>query len=104
MLIKRQALRAMAEKYRDLRYRSEFVSDSADPRYWSYALFNCLVKGDKGRFLNEDESFCHRWTQMGGEIWVDLESGLKGMGPVLTTSFSHPNGFDDFYLEAMSKI
>ncbi len=81
MLIKRSALQAMTVKYQDLRYRSEFVSDPADPRYWSYALFNCLVEGE--RFLNEDESFCRRWTQMGGEIWVDLESGLKGIGPVL---------------------
>jgi hypothetical protein len=83
MLIKRSALRAMTEKYRDLRYRSELVSDPADPRYWSYALFNCLAEGGQGRFLNEDESFCRRWTRMGGEIWVDLESGLKGVGPVL---------------------
>ena len=83
MLIKRPVLRTMAEKYQDLRYRSEFASDPADPRYWSYALFNCLTEGDRGRFLNEDESFCRRWIQIGGEIWVDLESGLKGIGPVL---------------------
>jgi hypothetical protein len=83
MLIKRSALVAMVEKYRDLRYRSELVTDPADTRYWSYALFNCLALGPSGKFLNEDESFCWRWTQMGGEIWVDLESGLKGVGPVL---------------------
>jgi hypothetical protein len=83
MLIKRSVLKAMTEKYRDLRYRSEFSSKPDDLRYWSYALFNCLTERDRGRFLNEDESFCHRWTQMGGEIWVDLESGLKGVGPVL---------------------
>jgi hypothetical protein len=83
MLIKRSVLVAMVEKYRDLRYRSELVSDPADPGYWSYALFNCLAQGPSGGFLNEDESFCRRWTQMGGEIWVDLESGLKGVGPVL---------------------
>lgn len=82
MLIKRSALEDMVEKYRSLRYKSEFASDPADSRYWSYALFNCLIETDKG-LLNEDESFCRRWTDMGGEIWVDLESALKGEGPVV---------------------
>jgi hypothetical protein len=82
MLIKRSALKAMVEKHSDLRYKSEFSPSPADPRYWSYALFNCLIDGDRG-FLSEDESFSLRWIQMGGEIWVDLESALKGMGPTV---------------------
>jgi hypothetical protein len=83
MLIKRAVLKAMTEKYQDLRYKNEFAADPADPRYWSYAIFNCLIEGNQGRFLSEDESFCHRWTEMGGEIWVDLESGLKVVGPTV---------------------
>ena len=82
MLIKRSALKAMADKYADLRYKSEFSNTPTDPRYWSYALFNCLIDGERG-FLSGDESFCLRWTQMGGEIWVDLESALKGVGPTV---------------------
>lgn len=81
MLIKREALRAMIQKYGDLRYRSEFGTAPDDPRYWSYAIFNCMIGGKNGRFLSGDESFCKRWTDMNGEIWVDLESALKGVGP-----------------------
>jgi hypothetical protein len=84
MLITRGALQAMTHKYGDLRYRSEFGIPPDDLRYWNYALFNCMIEGDKGRFLSADESFCKRWTDLGGEIWVDLESALKGVGPKAT--------------------
>lgn len=83
MLLKRSALRTMAEKYPDSRYRSDLVNDPRDPRYYSFALFNCLVEPGGGRFLDADESFCRRWIQTGGEIWVDLENALKGVGPVV---------------------
>jgi hypothetical protein len=79
MLLKRSALRAMVEKHKDLRYRSEFKTSPDDPRYWSYALFNCLIEEKTKRFLSADESFCSRWTSMGGDIWVDLESGQKAL-------------------------
>jgi len=69
MLIKRSALEAMIGHYPGLRYNSEFAAEPNDPRRWSYALFNCLVDG--GNWLSEDYSFCRRWTEMGGEIWVD---------------------------------
>ena len=83
LLLKRSACTTMAEKYPDLRYRSDLVGDPGDPRYYSFALFNCLVEPGGGRFLGADESFCRRWKQTGGEIWVDLESALKGVGPVV---------------------
>ena len=83
MLLKRSALQSMVEKYRDLRYRSDFPVDTKDPRYFSHALFNCMTEGKDGRFLSEDESFCRRWTALGGEIWVDTQGGLPGAGPPL---------------------
>jgi len=83
MLLKRPALKAMTAKYADLQYRSDLVGDPQDSRYHSWALFNCMVGEGGGKLLGADESFCRRWTQMGGEIWVDLESALKGVGPVV---------------------
>jgi hypothetical protein len=77
MLIKRGVLQAMVQKYMDLRYKSEFGTSSDDPRFWSCALFNCMIERETNGFLNGDESFCQRWTDMGGEIWVDLESAFN---------------------------
>ncbi len=84
MLLKRAALQTMVEKYKDLRYRSEFKTTPEDPRYWSYALFNCFIEEKTKTFLNADESFCSRWISLGCEIWVDLENGQKGLGPIVS--------------------
>jgi hypothetical protein len=35
---------------------------------------------EAGKYLSEDFSFCRRWTDMGGEIWVDIDSRLNHAG------------------------
>lgn len=84
MLIKRTALQSMVEGYQNLRYRSEFGTPPEDPRYWSYALFNCMIDQTTNRFLSGDESFCKRWSDLGGEIWVDLGNTQKEIGSNIT--------------------
>ena len=76
MLLKKSALKSMIGRYPELRYKSEFGTGPDDPRQWSYALFNCRIDKTSGKFLSEDHSFCRRWTDMGGEIWVD--QGVEG--------------------------
>lgn len=75
MLLKRSAVLALHQRYPELRYRNEFPPSGADPALlWNYALFNCLIDPRTGAFLDGDQSFCRRWTDMGGEIWLDLAS------------------------------
>ena len=45
-----------------------------------YALFECMIDPDTGEYLSEDFAFCRRWTDLGGEIWLDLESKLIHVG------------------------
>ena len=52
--------------------------DRSDNRF---ALFECMI-GEDGTYLSEDFAFCKRWTDMGGEIWADLESKLNHVGPM----------------------
>ncbi len=75
LLIKRSVFEIMAKKYPELRYQT----DGPVPRE-AHAFFNCLID-EQGSYLSEDYSFCKRWTDMGGEIWVDLNSRLNHMGP-----------------------
>ena len=35
---------------------------------------------EDGTYLSEDFAFCKRWTDMGGEIWADLNSRLNHVG------------------------
>jgi hypothetical protein len=83
MMIKRQVFLSMIEKYPELKYTKE--DQAEDPLRGSpcrYAFFNCLVDQATGTFLSEDYSFCKRWRDMGGEIWIDLQSKLTHTGSI----------------------
>jgi len=83
LLIRRAALAAMIEHYPELRYTREHqTEDPLRDSQWRSALFNCMIDEATGNYLSEDFSFCRRWTDMGGEIWVDLESRLTHVGSI----------------------
>jgi hypothetical protein len=85
MLIRRNALERMIERYPKLRYAREHKGEG-DPLAnspWRSALFNCLIDEATGTYLSEDYSFCKRWTDMGGEIWVDYKSRLSHVGTAI---------------------
>jgi hypothetical protein len=46
-----------------------------------FALFECMIDPKTGTYLSEDFAFCKRWTDIGGEIWADLQSELDHVGP-----------------------
>jgi hypothetical protein len=84
MLIKRSVLLAMIEKYPQLKYSGQFsAQEVGKKRNFLYALFNCILDEQAGVYLSEDFSFCRRWTDVGGEIWVDLQSRLSHVGPMV---------------------
>jgi hypothetical protein len=93
LMLRRHMLLAMIERYPELRYAHEHRPDDLlDGSPWRYALFNCFVD-ETGTYLSEDFSFCRRWTDMGGEIWIDLQSRLTHIGTVnfegdLSTQFA----------------
>ncbi len=81
LMIKRQALVKMIEAHPELRYtRENQAEDPLKGSKWRSALFNCLVDKETGVYLSEDYSFCRRWRDLGGEIWVDLTSHLAHTG------------------------
>jgi hypothetical protein len=40
-----------------------------------------MIDPKTATYLSEDFAFCKRWTDIGGEIWADLESRLDHVGP-----------------------
>jgi hypothetical protein len=83
LMIRRQALESMCRHYPALQFRREHIKPDplADSPH-RFALFDCLIDPESGHYLSEDYSFCRRWTDMGGEIWADLQSRLTHTGPV----------------------
>jgi hypothetical protein len=81
LMITRQALEQMCAHYPQLRYKRDHSADASLPSENRYALFECMISED-GTYLSEDFAFCKRWTEMGGEIWADLNSKLDHVGPM----------------------
>jgi hypothetical protein len=83
LMISRTALERLCEANPHLRYKN--VGLEGDPQRDSpnrFALFECMIDPETGTYLSEDFAFCQRWTDLGGEIWLDLESQLTHVGPM----------------------
>ncbi len=81
LMIRRAALERMCAHYPQLRYKRDHSIDAATESANRFALFECAIAED-GTYLSEDFAFCKRWTDMGGEIWADLNSRLHHIGPM----------------------
>lgn len=76
MMLKRTVFEQLAEAMPELSY-TDFSAASA-PRKMS-AFFEHIVKD--GRRWSEDYTFCERWRDIGGAIWLDPHISLGHWGP-----------------------
>jgi hypothetical protein len=101
LMIRRQALEKMCAHYASLQFfREHSIADPLAGSPHRFALFECLIDPTTGIYLSEDFSFCKRWTDLGGEIWADLESRLDHVGPTtfhgdVATQFIAPAQVDE---------
>jgi hypothetical protein len=82
LLIRRNVLERLCDAHPELKYRRVHYADGdtmADNAR-RYALFETMIDPDTGEYLSEDFAFCRRWTDLGGEIWLDLRSKLTHLG------------------------
>lgn len=81
LMVRRAALLRMCEAYPALRYRRvQAVGDPLIDSPYRVALFDCMIDPVSGAYLSEDFAFCRRWTDLGGEIWLDVRSRLTHQG------------------------
>ena len=45
-----------------------------------YALFDTMIDPVDRRYLSEDYTFCRRWQEIGGDIWLDPSISLNHYG------------------------
>jgi hypothetical protein len=83
LMIRRHALERMCAHpdYAPLQFHREHSHDALVGSPNRFALFECMIDPATGTYLSEDFAFCKRWTDIGGEIWADLESRLDHVGP-----------------------
>ena len=78
MLIKKTAIQKMINKYPEVSYIPEVYDNDNERGLKKYALFDTIIYNDK--YLSEDYTFCHRWQQMGGKIYLDPTIILDHVG------------------------
>ena len=83
LMIRRTALLKLCAAYPQLRYRCvDYQADPLTDSAYRVALFDCMIDPATGKYLSEDFAFCRRWSDLGGEIWIDVESKLTHTGPI----------------------
>ena len=83
LMIRRHVLERMCAHpgYASLQFFREHTHDALAGSRNRFALFECMIDPADGTYLSEDFAFCRRWTDIGGEIWADLDSRLDHVGP-----------------------
>jgi hypothetical protein len=83
LMIRRHALEKMCAHpgYAPLQFLREHSRDALAGSPNRFALFECMIDPATSTYLSEDFAFCKRWTDIGGEIWADLDSRLDHVGP-----------------------
>jgi hypothetical protein len=78
-LVKKEVVKKMTVAHPELHYKND---SSIDPRFnpYCYALWDTMIDPRDRRYLSEDYTFCRRWQDMGGEIWVDPNTKLSHVG------------------------
>lgn len=79
MLFDRSVIQSMMDKWPELHYKNDLNTDAKfDP--YMYALFDTIICPDTKRYLSEDYTFCRRWQEIGGTIWMDPSINLDHQG------------------------
>ncbi len=81
-LVRRSAIQRLFDAYPETRFTATHAypaPPTASPHL--YALFESMIDPDNGAYVSEDYAFCRRWRDLGGEIWLDLDSRLTHTGP-----------------------
>ena len=78
MMIKRSTIEQMQMAYPSTKYTDDVGFLRGNENKHAFALFDCGVEND--HYLSEDWMFCHRWTKMGGSVYLDVSINLMHTG------------------------
>ncbi len=78
MMIARNVITTMSQHYANTKYTDDVNFLNNEENKYAYALFDCGVIDD--HYYSEDWMFCHRWTSIGGSIWLDASIDLTHTG------------------------
>jgi hypothetical protein len=80
MMIKREAIMKLIKAYPELKYNNDVQINNNQVDQHFYALFDTMIDPVDRRYLSEDYTFCRRWQEIGGDIWLDPSISLNHYG------------------------
>lgn len=80
MMIKREAILKLLKAYPELKYNNDVNINNNQINDHFYALFDTMIDPVDKRYLSEDYTFCRRWQEIGGDIWLDPSISLNHYG------------------------
>jgi len=80
MMVRRSTFLRMIAAYPELKFAAAHDRAQHDPTANQYALFDCMIEPDTRHYLSEDYTFCRRWRDIGGKIWLDTQGALVHTG------------------------
>ena len=80
MMISREAILKMIKAYPELKYNNDVNINNGDLKDHFYALFDTMIDPVDRRYLSEDYTFCRRWQEIGGDVWLDPSISLNHYG------------------------
>jgi len=97
MCIKREVINKLIEALPETKYKSDLNLYKGEDQY---AIFDCIIEKDTMRYLSEDYTFCRRWQNIGGTIWLDPSIKLIHCG---TYAFEGSNPMEEYGLKVTPK-
>ena len=79
MCIKKEVIQKMFDNYPELSYANDINVDAKFEPHM-YALFDTMIDPESRRYLSEDYTFCRRWQEMDGEVFLDPRTALNHVG------------------------
>lgn len=79
LMIQRNVFENMFKAFPSTKYVDDVHFLQSHENEFAYALFDCGV--EEGHYYSEDWLFCHRWSKMGGDIYIDVSINLNHTGP-----------------------
>jgi len=93
MLLKRTVFEQMIDGYPDLKFKPNYKSMNQQTDDQNlYAFFDTMIDPVTGEYHGDDNSFCKRWSDIGGKIYVDsvvpvVHAGLHQFGRSIHRAF-----------------
>ena len=79
MCINKNVMQQMFDAMPETKYVNDINVDAKFEPFM-YALFDCIIDPESRRYLSEDYTFCRRWQDMGGDVWLDPRTALNHVG------------------------